>query len=374
MIFILLFTLLLINNFAQVNLTIIVYSNLGNEESVFISGNKPEFGNWNPSQIKFNKLNDSTWLNKFKFEKSVNLEFKLTKGSWNNEALNSEGTVPPNYSLILNNDTTLIYNINNWKDEIEQIYDGQITGNVLYHKNLTYEGLKSRDISVWLPPNYESEIDNRYPVLYVKDGQNVFDPSTSTFGIDVQMDEAADSLIKNNLIEPIIIVAINNTSDRYFEYSHGEKGELYMQFIVNKIKPFIDSTYRTKPDRKNTAVFGSSMGGLISFMLLWEYNEIFSKAVAVSPAFKIRDFNYIPFVEEYSTNKKDLKLLISNGGTGIDIELQPGIDEMIYVLETQDYKLGQEIILNVFPEDEHSEKDWAKRFPQQLQYLFGINQ
>lgn len=368
--FILLFILLLINNYAQVNLSITVYSKLNEDESVFISGNNNKFGNWSPYNTKFDKLNDSTWNKTFHFQKGTNLEFKFTKGSWNNEALDDNGKIYSNFTLVLNKDTSLYFNINNWKDTREVVYEGQITGNVVYHKNLTFEGLQSRDITVWLPPNYENEIDKYYPVLYVNDGQNVFDPKTSTFGIDIGYDEAADSLINNNLIEPIIIVAINNTSDRYQEYSYGNTGELYMKFIVHKLKPMIDSLYRTKPDRKNTAVTGSSMGGLISLMLLWEYNDIFSKAVCISPAFKVREFNYIPYVEEYTTNKKDLKLYIYNGGVGIDSVLQPGIDEMIYVLEGQGYILGEDIILKVYHEDEHNEASWSRKVPEQLQFLF----
>lgn len=363
--------LFLINNYAQVNLSITVYSKLNEDESVYISGNNKEFGNWNPSNIKLDKLNDSTWNKTFSFPKENKLEFKFTKGSWNNEALNENGNIYSNFTLTIYNDTSLYFYINNWKDTREVVYAGQITGNVVYHKNLTYEGLQNRDVTVWLPPNYERETEKYYPVLYVNDGQNVFDPKTSTFGIDIGYDEAADSLINNNLIEQIIIVAINNTSDRYQEYSYGEKGELYMKFIVHKLKPMIDSLYRTKPDRKNTAVTGASMGGLISLMLLWEYNDIFSKAVCVSPAFKVREFNYIPFIEEYTTNKKDLKLYISNGGLGIDSVLQSGIDETIYVLEGQGYLLGEDIILKVYPEDEHNENSWARRIPEQLQFLFG---
>jgi enterochelin esterase-like enzyme len=123
------------------------------------------------------------------------------------------------------------------------------------------------------------------------DGQNIFGPVTSSFGTDWSVDETADDLIKKKSIEPVIVVGIYNTSDRLKEYTPGEKGTAYMDFVVKTVKPLIDSTYRTKPDRKNTIVGGSSAGGIMSFMLVWEHADVFSKAFGMSPAFRLESGN-----------------------------------------------------------------------------------
>ncbi len=154
------------------------------------------------------------------------------------------------------------------------------------------------------------------------DGQNVFDPATSSFGYDWRADEVTDSLIKTGDINEIIIVAINNTVDRGKEYVHSNLGYAYMDFIVNKLKPFIDKQYRTLPDKENTAVCGASLGGLISLMLVWNYPQVFSKAACLSSAFKIDQLNYVDSVARYNGIKKDIKLYIDNGGIGLDAKLQ----------------------------------------------------
>jgi len=150
------------------------------------------------------------------------------------------------------NDTSITIKINLWADQVERKIEGQITGTVKYHKNFPGEGIKPRDIIVWLPPGYDSTLNTSYPVLYMHDGQNIVDPTTSTFQVDWQIDEAADSLIREELIEPIIIVGIYNTTDRDDEYSDAKLGISYMRFIVDSLKPFIDRNYRTHPDRNNT--------------------------------------------------------------------------------------------------------------------------
>src|SRR5690606_28646700 len=149
------------------------------------------------------------------------------------------------------------------------------TGTVVYHRNLTADSLKPRDLIVWLPPGYE-KTSKRYPVLYMHDGQNVFDPATSSCGGDWRIDEIADSLIRSKQMDPAIIVGIYNCSDRMEEYVPGAKGRAYMDFVANTVKPLIDQYYRTRPGAKHTLTGGSSAGGILAFMLAWEYPHVFS--------------------------------------------------------------------------------------------------
>lgn len=356
----------------SVHITIkVIAENIEPEENIFISGNQFKLGNWQPGAVSLNKINDSTWMNSFSFIKGEELEFKFTKGKWDNEALNADGTVPANNSLTVNYDSTLSFRISNWKDGSIVSIKGQITGKVEYIRDVTYSGLEPRDIIIWLPPSYDSLQSKTYPVLYMHDGQNVFDPLTSSFQVDWQLDETADSLIMAGDIEEIIIVGIYNTFNRYAEYSPNDTGYLYMKFIVEELKPMIDKNYRTKPGRDYTATGGASMGGLISFMLAWEHCETFSMAACLSPAFLYCNFDYVRTVSGFEGDKKPIKLYIDNGGVALENVLQPGIDMMLEALSEKGFIQGADLIWFKDENAVHSENAWAERSWRFLKMFFG---
>jgi len=349
----------------------LIADNLPGRSKIYVTGNDEQLGNWQPDEVELTEIGKGRWSSSFSFAKGKKLEFKITRGSWENEALNDDGTVPDNYLVEVLSDTTITIRVNLWADQVERKFEGQITGTVQYHSDFQGEGIKPRDIIVWLPPNYDLEKDVRYPVLYMHDGQNIVDPSTSAFQVDWQLDETADSLIRQELIEPIIIVGIYNTSDRSKEYSEDTLGLLYMKFIVDSLKPFIDKNYRTKPDRINTANGGGSLAGLISFMLMWDHSEIFSKAICFSPAFKVDQYDFVDNIKSYSGGKKQFKLFIDNGDNELDESLQPGVEEMLKVLKQQGYAEGRDFYLRKGKNSMHNERDWAKNIWRALIYLFG---
>jgi predicted alpha/beta superfamily hydrolase len=337
--------------------------NLPDSTSVFIAGSLPELGFWNPAKAKMNTNRDHTWTVTINAAKSASIEYKFTLGSWNSEAADANGQPLQNFVLNLKGDTTVKHNILFWKKgKSKKIVHGKITGNVAYHKHLTGEGLAPRDIIVWLPPDYDKNKKQRYGVVYMHDGQNIIDPATSSFGVDWKIDEASDSLIRNKIVKPYIVVGIYNAADRSKEYTPGELGTAYMKFVVEKVKPFIDANYRTKPDRKNTIVGGSSAGGIISFMLAWEHPNIFGSAICMSPAFKIQDIDYVKTVVA-AKEKKNVFFYIDNGGIGLESQLQPGINEMMAALKQKGYKEGTDYYYVVDANAKHNEADWAKRFP-----------
>src|SRR3954454_7179698 len=162
----------------------------------------------------------------------------------------------------------------------------------------TYPGFHSRHLKadhgiiVHLPPGY-LEDDRRYPVLYLQDGQNLFDPSTAFCGQEWRGDETADSLIRNGEVEPLILVGVYNAGNaRIDEYTasrdrssgKGGKAHLYGRMLVEELKPFIDSEYRTLPEAKDTGLGGSSLGGLVSLTVGLRYPETFGKLAVMSPS------------------------------------------------------------------------------------------
>ena len=345
---------------------------LPDDTSVYITGGIEQLGMWNPGKIKMDSKGGHTWTKEVQVNRPMSIEYKYTLGSWEREGADATGAPLQNLAAKITQSTTIKDTILFWTKtgRHKVVVRGQITGAVKYHRGMKGAGIQDRDVIVWLPPDYETDKNMRYPVVYMHDGQNVFDPATSSFGVDWQIDETADALISKKSIPPLIVVGIYNTSDRFKEYTPGEKGAAYVSFVVNTVKPFIDSTYRTKRDRKNTIVGGSSAGGIISFMIVWEHPDIFSKAICMSPAFKSpgslsMNFDYVKVVTG-SKKREDVFFYIDNGGVGLESQLQPGIDEMISALKAKGYKEEKDFVYLVDSAARHFEADWAKRFPNAL--------
>lgn len=249
-----------------------------------------------------------------------------------------------------------------------------VTGSVKYHKNIQHDSLKPRDIIVWLPESYSSDSSQRYPVLYMHDGQNIIDPKTSHTSYDWHIDEVADSLIRNNIINPIIIVGIYNTTDRGKEYM-GALSTYYADLVINTIKPLIDSTYRTLPDKENTATGGSSAGGYVSFTLTWENPDVFTKAICMSPAFHdslgMGLSNYTHQIKPSDSLKTNLSFYFDMGGTDIDQVLRPGLNLVLKKLIGMGYNKQNDFFVVVDQNASHTEKAWHARLPYALTVLFA---
>lgn len=168
-----------------------------------------------------------------------------------------------------------------------------LTGTLRLHKALQSRFTEHpRDVIVYLPPDYNSAPDRRYPVLYLHDGQNLFDSATAFAGNEWGLDELAEELIQTRQIRPLIIAGIYNTgSNRVAEYTHvrdrrgrGGRARAYGKLIVDDLKPFIDTEYRTLSDPANTGLGGSSLGGLVTLYLGLHYPATFGNLIAMSPS------------------------------------------------------------------------------------------
>lgn len=246
--------------------------------------------------------------------------------------------------------------------------ENDIVGKVEYHKDFTSSLLDNkRDIIVWLHSGYnpQKNPDKNYPVVYMHDGQNIFDPKTSYAGADWRVDETVTKLIKQKKIKEIIVVSIYNTHDRLEEYSWSDKGQKYLKFIIEELKPFIDSNYKTMPGKENTAIMGSSMGGLISFYAAWHHPEVFSMAGCLSSSFYFNNDRSIKQVEFYNGPKKQVKFYIDHGEDGL-IRGQ----KMFCLLTQKGYVVGTDIDYYYAPGAEHNEKEWASRLERPLLFFF----
>ena len=242
-----------------------------------------------------------------------------------------------------------------------------IIGNVEFHREIYSQIMDTkRDFFVWLPPGYGENVSRRYPVLYMHDGQNLIDPKTAYAGKDWQVDETLTRLIKEYKIKEIIVVGIYNNENRLDEYSDNEIGAKYRKFMIKELKPFVDSKYRTLTDNNNTAIMGSSMGGLVSFIAAWKHPEIFGMAGCMSSSFYYNDEKVFKMIDEYSGPKKHVKFYIDHGEDGL-IRGQ----RMFCKLTQLGYVIGTDVDYFYARGAEHNETEWAKRLERPLIFFFG---
>lgn len=246
-----------------------------------------------------------------------------------------------------------------------------IVGDVQYLHEFYSVYLKNeRDIIIWLPPGY-GNVDRRFPVLYMMDGQNLFDPNTSFIGQDWKVDETAYRLIKQNKIEEIIVVGVYNSKDRMEEYNYFEPtGKRFASFLIRELKPFIDENFRTIAKASKTGIMGSSLGGLFSFQLFWNFPKIFGKAACLSNSFWVNDgevFNMVNNIEP-DLNEKS-KLYIDCGSE--EKQLIDDYYKMTDALLAGKFKNSLNFYNYLDEGSRHTEPDWAKRLHIPLTFLFG---
>jgi predicted alpha/beta superfamily hydrolase len=260
-----------------------------------------------------------------------------------------------------------------------------LTGEIRARKSFHSRILNNdRDLVVYLPPGYESTKRKRYPVLYLHDGQNLFDGATSFIpGQEWRVDEAAEKLIPTRKIEPLIIVGIYNTGkDRVDEYTPtadekfkaGGKADLYGRMLVEELKPFIDSTYRTRKDARHTGLGGSSLGGLVSLYLGLKYPDVFGRLAVVSPSVWFANKQIVHYVEALPKKPK-LRIWLDMGtkeGRNPEEAAQAVSDARLLkdTLVKKGWKLGKDLEYFEAENAEHNESAWAARVESILTFLF----
>jgi cyclomaltodextrinase len=231
---------------------------------------------------------------------------------------------------------------------------------------------RERTVRVYLPPGYETS-HKRYPVLYMHDGQNLFDATTSYSG-EWGVDETLNELAKTKGLELIVVGIDNGGTDRIHElnawdnpkFGKGE-GRQYMDFVVDVVKPYIDKRYRTKPDRADTAIMGSSMGGLISQYAIEQYPQVFSKAGIFSPAYWLAGSGVFDFARAQPP-RKDARLYFYAGGKEGETML-PDMQRMIELLRADGFPQNHLDVI-VDPEAMHNEAAWRAQFARAVLWLF----
>ena len=194
------------------------------------------------------------------------------------------------------------------------------------------------------------------------------DPGTAFLGVDWQINKVAAGLIARHKIKEIVIVGMYNTPDREQEYTGSLAGHNYANFVIHDVKPVIDRTYRTKPDAENTAVMGSSLGGLSSFLFAWWHPDVFGNAGCMSNSFFWNDYQAIHEVKQYDGPKKHIRLYLDVGSK--EVFLRTGYREMIPLLRQKGFRKGVDLQYHIAKGGSHDERSWGKRVWRPLTFLF----
>jgi predicted alpha/beta superfamily hydrolase len=258
-----------------------------------------------------------------------------------------------------------------------------LTGIIKRHRAFPSKILgNGRDVLVYLPRGYRRISRKRYPVLYLQDGQNIFDAATSFAGVEWEVDETAQRLIREKRIEPVIIVAIANTGpERIHEYAPTKgaiyesalrevrsrgAGRDYRRFVIEELKPFIDRKYRTRKEAEFTGLGGSSMGALLTMALgLW-FPNVFTRLALLSPAIWWDDEVIVRMVEMLD-HKLPLKIWLDIGTKESGWERTRKLRD---ALIEKGWRLNYDLQYTEVEGADHNEAAWAARIDPMLRFLF----
>lgn len=350
------------------------------DEPILVTGGHPDLGNWNPSRgLRLQPMEGSPWLvGEIEAEEGSTLEFKFTRGSWQTEAVDAWGHVPLNHRHDVWLDATIHRVVADWKDR----YAGRLTRDRIYSRVLA----SYRDLLVWLPPSYPLEIGRRFPVIYLHDGDNIFDPETSPVSrVDWAADEWVRLLSLEGAMQECIIVAVchpegfteDNFDFRDVDLSPERGGAAYAQFIARELVGYIDSHYHTQARSEARVLGGSSLGALNGFYTALHHPGIFTKYICLSTAFEDlsdslpQDASQLLALENEPALPHNVKMYFDYGTVGLDECYEPYHRELDALLHAKGWKEGQNFRIVRVPGGSHDELSWRLRFGDALRFLFS---
>ncbi len=373
--FLLLFTCL----FGQLTITVSeIPSNTPASDKVYIAGN---FNAWSPSATELVKKSDGSYsvtLN----PNAGTVEYKYTRGTWASVEGNANGTFLANRKINYAGSAQSVDNkILTWEDK--GISGGGTNPNSSAASNVKIiktdffmpQFNRYRRIWVCFPKDYDSNLTKKYPVMYLHDGQNLFDKTTSFSG-EWKVDETLNTLFDQGDKGCIVVGIDNGGANRIAEYTPyvnakygGGDGEKYVDFLISTLKPYIDQNYRTLSDRENTGIGGSSLGGLISFYAAMKNQNVYGKALIFSPSFWWN--NAIYSLVQTEGKKENMKIFLMAGGSeeaddDVVIKTQKMYDDLL----AKGFS-SSEIKFATHEDGQHSEWYWAREFGAAYKWLWS---
>ncbi|MBN1424599.1 hypothetical protein JXA88_08585 [Candidatus Fermentibacteria bacterium] len=339
---------------------------------VCVVGSIPSLGGWDDGRaLALTRVGPREWEGSVRTAKEVPFSFIVIRGDWAKEAV-VEGVRFPEAWCEALGDTLLSVKVDGWEDEwpgtapvrAEVVHLGKVASLLLP---------VPRDVWVLLPSSRGNDPSERYPVLYVHDGQDAFDARHSSTGSEWRLDEIADSLHHAGILPPLIIVAVGASPHRAFEFADTTLGEAYVRFLLHELKPRVDSLFPTMPEREHTATMGCALGGLISFLGAWWHPDVLGHAACMSPFMIWGDDKVLRTIGDTSMAqaRPRARFYLSTGETLVDSVLTPSVAAACSALVTHGWVQGSDLVYEESPVPGSNSPGGGTTIASALRFLFA---
>ncbi len=345
-------------------------------ERVVATGGIPALGDWDPSRGLVLRWSPPFHTGEFEAETGAHVEYKITRGSWETEAVDAYGDVPGNFVHETWLDATRRHTVADWKDR----YRGRLTRETIYSRALA----GSRDLLIWLPPGYSTDGTRRHPVIVLHDGANVFDPETAFGGVDWAADEWVIHLSGQGVLAESIVVGIchpegfpghSDASFRDSDLSPELAGAAYAQFVVADVIPHMDSRYRTNATPSARVLGGAGLGALLTFYVALHHPGVFGNFACLSG-------NFGDVSQSRDSQVGELRALAATPALGSGVRMYFDYDgdydgqdneahhlELARLLGAQGWTREREFTIRKLAEARHDELSWRQRLGDALRFL-----
>ena len=362
---------------------IVEATHIADDDQLYLASN---LNGWNPRSdlYRLQREADGTFSLDVKATLGTWCEFKVTRGGWNRVEVHANGASVSNHRIQAGSDEVLVIHVKDWQDRHPLTPKAHTTvGDVRSIGPFRIPALdREREVQIYLPPGYERNPGRRYPVMYMFDGQNLFDESTAFAG-EWQMDETCERLITRGELPEMIVVGIFNGEERRIREqtpwpTHVDpgpaEGEQFLDWIVEDIKSRIDRGFRTLPDASHTGIGGSSLGGLTSLYAGLTRPQVFGRVLAMSSAFWIGGRKIHDVIRKADRRRRPRVYLDCGRFEGSRCSQALFLRQSRDVADTlrmHGFRDGADLCWVEDPRGHHSEADWARRLPAALQFLWG---
>jgi enterochelin esterase-like enzyme len=345
-------------------------------EPVFITGNVGALGHWQPERGLKLAWNPPFHTGEIEADTGTHLEYKIVRGSWEKEAVDAHGNVPDNFVHDVWLDGTRRHTVADWKDR----YRGRLTSERIYSRVLAGE----RDILIWLPQDYAAKPRQRFPLIVLHDGSNVFDPATSRVsGVDWAADEWVNLLSSHGFLPGAIVVGVchpegyaeENITLRDFELSPEMGAPAYAEFVATELVGHMDTHYRTLATPSARVLAGAGLGAAATLLVALRHPEAFGRIACLSTTFA--DLSQSPperavllnALEELPDLPDKIRAYFDYGTRGADAGAAPYHKRLGTLLRARGWRENRHFLLRRVEGGGHDEISWRWRFGAALRFL-----
>ncbi|RME04477.1 MAG: hypothetical protein D6805_02945 [Planctomycetota bacterium] len=348
------------------------------QKGVWLAGSGPPLGYWEPKGLLLKRVQPNLYVREAMFLKGSLIFFKVTQGSWSTVEVDRFGYDIEDRALVVKEPATVSVQVErfakNGARARPSTKDEHVVDLGWFGKNILGE---NRLVQVHIPPDYEQHPGRFYPVVYMFDGQNLFDASIAFQGQEWAADKIHDQLYNEGKIRPFFIVGIHhaNQRDRFFtpiydeKLGSGGKLDLLERVIREEIEPALLGRYRVLAQAEHRGVMGSSLGGLAAFHLGWRYPERYRLIGALSPSFWWANYYTFDLISSDTSPPRPLKIWLDMGTRESPYRHRPiiTVSKVAHCLKEK----GYDVRLYIDKDATHSERAWRRRLPLVFTYFFG---